>query len=102
MRLLLGPVSVSTPGAGPSGKSIEQSLVAPKALHGRTNSDPPVLETPEGVVDCCAIAGPAARQSASATAIKSTFMVQLRDLIVHSQMGTSRLISKWPLCRGAL
>jgi hypothetical protein len=103
MRLLLGLLSVPVPRPFRLiGKSIEQSVVLPKALHGRTKRDPLMLETPEGVVDSCAIAGPAARQSASATAIKSTFMVQLRDLIVLSQIGPSRPISKWPLCRGAL
>lgn len=76
MRLLLGLVSVpALPDLDLSGKSIEQSRVADKAVHGRSKRDPPMPETGEGVVDSCAIAGPAARQSASATAIKSTFMV---------------------------
>jgi NADPH-dependent FMN reductase len=103
MRLLLGLLSVPVPRPFRLiGKSIEQSVVLAKALHGRTKRDPLMLGPPEGAVGSCAIAGPAARQSASATAIKSTFMVQLRDLIVLSQIGPSRPISKWLLCRGAL
>jgi hypothetical protein len=77
MRLLLGLVSVPLLPKRPLDllrNPIAQSLVADTAAHGRTKRDPPMLETGDGVVDCCAIAAPEARQSDSAMAIKSSFM----------------------------
>jgi hypothetical protein len=76
MRLLLGLVSVLPLPKRPLSllpNPIAQSLVADTAAHGRTKFDPPMPETGEG--DCCAIAAPEARQSASVTVIRLTFMV---------------------------
>ena len=91
MRLLLGLVSVPLLPELLLPNPIAQSLVADTAAHGRTKLDPPMPETGEGV--CCEIAAPEARQSARVTIIKSTFMVQLRDVFVPRQVGPSCLIS---------